>query len=197
MAEPQENAFVAELKTAAAQKEYERFKAAYQLQLERARATVALSILVWGPGKGSTSPVGPKRRDIYDALMNLGHNAMTSEELAGEAFACAFSEAAKEFAQAQEAHLIIVLIEEAPGAQGEVHEFASNPDLAQKFYIFVPKKYQHGYSAKGIIKDLDEGWHNVYWYDDEEVTACNLLKESIKCAEARRQVEYRRRRVRV
>jgi len=194
MVKPQENEFRFEPKTDAAKQERDRFKAAYQSQLELAQRKVALSILVWGPGKKSISPVSTKRRAIYDALTELGHNAVASEDLTAEAFACTFSEATKEFAQAQEAHLIIVLIEDSPGAQGEVHDFANDPDLAQKFYVFVPNKYRDGYSAQGIIRDLDHGWHNVYWYHDEEVTSCNILKKSIECAEARRQVEYRGRR---
>lgn len=175
-------------------REYARFQADYKKQLERVKEEVALTIMVWGPGKKSKSPVGPKRWEIYEALKDLGHNAVASEDLSGLTFTAGLSEASKEFAQAKAAHLVLVLIEEAPGALAETHDFASDPELASKFYVFVPTKYKEGYSGKGVIHDLDKGWHGVYWYEDDEVPACNILTEAVEWVETRRQVEYRRRR---
>ncbi len=183
-----------EPRTTAASREKERFDAAYQRQLEQAQQQVAFTIMVWGPGKKSKSPVARKRWETYKELLNLGHNAVASEDLTDTKFTGNFSEATKEFAQAKEAHLMIVFIEEAPGALGETHDFASDPDLAQKFFVFVPQKYRGGYSAKGVIRDLDKGWHGVYWYKDDEVPACAILTKAVEWVETRRQVEYRRKR---
>jgi hypothetical protein len=166
----------------------EQFEAMYQRLLRGAR-NVALNILVWGPNPQSGSPVAMKRIGIRDELCRLGHNAMFNEDLpdpAGEV-----SAKTKEFAEARAAQLIIDLVEGAPGASAEAHDFCNDPNIAPNMYVMIPTKYKDGYSAQGAIMDLDNGYGGVYWYADGELESCIVLKKAVKRAEARRQIIYR------
>lgn len=96
------------------------------------------------------------------------------------------SEKTKEFAQARAAHLIIILLEDAPGALAEAHDFCNHPDIASKVYVMIPQKYEGGYSARGAIKDLDDGYGGVYWYAEQDLQACNVCKHAVRRTEARR-----------
>lgn len=169
----------------AAQRERERFEAAYKAFLKEVQE-VSLSVLVWGPNPQSDSPIARKRNEIRAELESLGHNAMFSEDLPVQTGNV--SEKSKEFAQARAAHLIIILVEDAPGALAEAHDFCNHPDIAPNVYVMIPQKYQKGYSARGAIKDLSEGHGGVHWYKDEDLQVCNVRKQAVKRVEARRRM---------
>jgi hypothetical protein len=168
----------------AARRASTRFEAKYKAYMEDLRQKVALTILVWGPNLGSQSPVANKRKEIFQALQKLGHKAVFSENINVEVGNV--SEKMKEFAQALAADLIIILLEDAPGALAEAHDFCNHPDLAPKIYVMIPRKYEGGYSAQGAIKDLDDGYGGVYWYAEEELEICNVRTKAVRRAEARR-----------
>jgi len=164
------------------------FEKKYKALLKNTRE-VALTVLVWGPNPHAESAVANKRREILDALLKLGHHAAFSEDI--ENPIDGLSEKSLEFAQALAADLIIILIEDAPGALAEAHDFSNVPELATKIYVMVPQKYHKGYSAKGALKDLSDGYGGVYWYEDDELNRCNVLERAVRRAEARRQILYR------
>jgi hypothetical protein len=170
----------------AARRERERFLARYQRFLNEARE-ISLSVLVWGPGPTYTSPVAQKRRDIRDELIDQGHYAMFSEDLPD--FPGHFSTKAKEFAQARAAHVILILIEDAPGALAETHDFSGDPNISPKVFVLAPKKYRAGYSGQGALRDLSD-CGGVYWYDDEEVGRCNVLTRAVRRVEAMRNMRF-------
>ena len=170
-----------------ARRERKRFEARYEAFIKEAQE-ISLSILVWGPNPQSDSPVAKKRIEIREELIKLGHNAMFSEDLSLQTDN--LSEKSKEFAQALAAHLIIILVEDAPGASAEAHDFCNHPDLAPKVYVMIPKKYMQGYSAQGAIKDLSDGYGGVHWYEDEDLGICNVRKQAVIRAEARRWIYY-------
>jgi hypothetical protein len=114
-----------------AKRERERFEAAYRRLLGKGQ-DISLSILVWGPNPKLDSPVARKRSEIREELNNLGHNAMFSEDIHIQVDNV--SEKSKEFAQARAAHLIIILVEDAPGALAEAHDFCNHPDIAPNIY---------------------------------------------------------------
>lgn len=167
-----------------------RFDRIYRKRLAKVQK-VPLTILVWGPNPASETPAARKRLEIRDRLLVLGHNAMFSEELSN--VPGNISEKAKEFEQVQIAHLVIVLIEGAPGALAETHDFGNHPDLYHKFLVMVPKEYRKGYSALGAIRDLSDatGGGSVYWYEARDLAACNVLSRAEKRAEALRNIHYR------
>lgn len=170
-----------------ARRERERFEAVYKACLRKVQE-VTLSILVWGPNPQSDSPVARKRKEIREELKKLGHNAMFSEDLLNQTDNA--SEKLNEFAQAQAAHLIIILVEDAPGALAEAHDFCNHPDIAPNVYVMIPKKYEEGYSARGAIKDLSDGFGGVYWYEDKDLQICNVREQAVSRAEARRRIHY-------
>lgn len=171
-----------------AQRERARFDAAYQTLLHEVHE-VSLSILIWGPTRRSSSTVATKRREIQRALKRLGHNAMFSEDLPIQM--SNISEKSREFAQARAADLIIILMEDSPGALAEAHDFCNHPDIAPNVYVMVPKRYRSGYSGRGAIKDLDDGYGGVYWYSGKELASCNVRDRVVKRAEARRCIQLR------
>lgn len=171
--------------TEAARAERARFEARRQGILQEIRS-VSLSILVWGPGLKSSSPVARKRKEIREELIQLGYNAMFSEELSvsGQEF----SLKSEEFAQARAAHLIVILIEDAPGAIAEAHDFCNHPDIAPNIYLMIPQRYKDGYSGQGAIRNLENGYSGVYWYEDDEIGNCNVMRRALIRAEARREI---------
>lgn len=153
--------------------------------------SVAFNILVWGKSPTSDSPVARKRVEIRNALKQLGHNALFSEDIPSTASNAYDSEKTKEFPQAMAADFIIVLVEDAPGASAEAHDFGNHPDIAVKIVVFVPERYSEGYSAKGAIKDLEDGYGGVYRYAPSELTECRVLTKAVTRVEARRNMVYR------
>jgi hypothetical protein len=174
--------------TEAAKRKRAVFQEKYKAFMKNSRQT-ALTILVWGPNPQSDSPVANKRKEIVKELLKLGHHAAFSEEINGAEDG--LSEKSKEFAQAHGADLIIILVEDAPGALAEAHDFCNVPKLAPNIYVMIPQKYKGGYSAQGAIKDLSDGYGGVYWYEDNELKICNILERAVRRAEARRQILFR------
>lgn len=169
-----------------------RFDRKYESFLREAQKE-SLSILVWGQNPKRRTPPADKREEIRSKLRELGHNAMFSEEIPppnGTTAAGQLSEKSKEFAQARAADLVIVLVEDAPGALAETHDFCNHPEIGPKTLIMIPEAYQNGYSAQGAIADAGNAFGNVYWYKPEDVTECNLLGEAVKKAEALRNIHY-------
>jgi hypothetical protein len=170
-----------------AKAERKRFLRAYQKRLDEIRQ-FPLSILVWGPKLDAGNPVANKRRQIHQELIDRGHNAMFSEELPA---ACSFSERTKELAQIREADLAIILIEDSPGAQGEVNDFSGLSDIAPKLFVLVPDRYRGGYVAKGALQELERAHGGVFWYHPSDLAECKVASAAIERAEALRCLRYR------
>ena len=158
---------------------------------QKGELQIAFNILVWGMSPDRDDPIAQKRKDIGTQLLKDGHNAMFSEDLSHLNREPDLSETSKEFAQANAADLIIVLVEGAPGALAEVCDFCVRPDLAPKVYVMAPDSYKAGYAGQGALKELDEGYGGVYWYREEEVKACQVLTQACKRVWARRSIAYR------
>lgn len=183
--------------TPAARLERETFLRRYRELMEKIRDEVALTVFVWGPNPRAKTAAAAKRLAIRDALRRDGHNAQFSESIPLVSIPSAApraSEKSKEYAQARLADLIIILLEDAPGALAEAHDFGEDLDIIPNLRIFIPRRYRHGYSGKGMIADLEQGWRCVQWYGPAELRKCSVLTAALKAAEARRQVMYRARR---
>jgi hypothetical protein len=173
-------------RTSSAQNEMLRFMDCYEQYLNRIKS-LALTILVWGPSLAADNPIVKKRKDIYRALLEDGHNAILSEDLPRNAGNLSLK--SQELAQAYAAHLVIILIEDAQGALGELHDFGADPTIASKLFVLAPMRYYDGYSAKGILSLLEQGYGAVYWYQEEEIEQCHLLTRSLLRAQARREIQ--------
>jgi len=152
---------------------------------------VALSILVWGAGSRHRSAASAKRNEIRNRLIELGHNAMFSEEIDTDAETISLK--TRELEQARLAHLVVILVEDSEGALGEAHDFASHRDVVSKAFVLVPRKYQDGYSGKSVFRLLDEAYGGVWWYEEQDLTDCRVAAKAIARAEARRELEYQER----
>ena len=183
---------VADLRTVAARQARKSFVRRLKEQKERERL-IAFNILVWGMSPEKNDPIAKKRNDIREQLIEDGHNAMFSEELTSVSGGIGLSEKSTEFAQANAADLVIVLIEDSPGALAEACDFCNHSDLAPKIYVMAPDAYKTGYAGQGALKELDEGYGGVYWYQVGEVEACNLLTQANNRVQARRSMAYRHR----
>lgn len=177
--------------TKAARRERKAFLKRYQHLLDESRRQVALTILIWGPNPQADSPVARKRVQIRDRLTELNHNALFSEDLPRTGA----SLTTEEFAQAQSADLIVVLVEDSLGALGEAHDFGNHPDLSHKMFVLAPSTWRAGYSAQGALKDLEDGYGGVHWYVDDDIRECRVLGRAVARAEARRQIRFRAGRV--
>ena len=176
--------------TKAAKQARKNFERQLKKQQEKERQ-IAFSILVWGRSPDKKDPIANKRKDIGEQLLEDGHNAMFSEELTSLGDERGLSEKSKEFAQANAADLVIILIEDSPGALAEACDFCNHIGLASKIYVMAPDSYKTGYAGQGALKELDEGYGGVYWYQEDEVEACHLLTQASKRVKARRSMAHR------
>ena len=173
----------------AALKERRRFTKLFNQHLKKIES-VSLSILVWGPNPSSSSLIAKKRIYIKDLLINLGHNAMFSEDLVTENQHKSLTIKTVEFAQAKHADVILSFIEDSPGALAEVHDFCNEPTLAPKFFIMVPLKYKNSYSSNGAISLLEKAYNSVYWYSDDELKECSVVSKALSRVQALREMMF-------
>ena len=181
---------LSEPKTEAAKQARKNFERQLNEQQQKERQ-IAFSILVWGMSPEKNDPIAKKRKDIGEQLLDDGHNAMFSEDLTNLSNDRDRSEKSNEFAQAKAADLVIILVENSPGALAEACDFCNHPDLAPKIYVMAPDSYKTGYAGQGSLQELDEGYGGVYWYQEGEVEACHLLTQASKRVKARRSMAYR------
>jgi hypothetical protein len=174
-------------RTAAAERELARFRAAYERNLQRLQE-IALSILVWGPAPESGTPVARKRREIRDTLICQGHNAMFSEELAGDGGRASMK--SRELAQARAAHLVLILYGDSPGAIAETHDFCAHPEIAPKVLVIIPRKFKTGYAGRGALRDLELAHGGVFWYTDRDLDVCNVCTRAVVRAQALRNLRF-------
>lgn len=150
------------------------------------RESISLNVVVWGQHPKSTSEVGKKRKEIKQELIKLGHNVVFSEELAVEG--AYISLKAYELADAHAADVIIALVEDS-AALSETHEFGPYRNIAPKFLVLAPTKYQDSYSGMGILQDLT-GYGKVHWYKPSDLTACRVLETAVRHVETIRNHKF-------
>lgn len=175
-------------------REFARFMKAYRKHLDRLK-TICLTILVWGQSPSRDTLVSRKRKEIKEVLLNEGYNTLFSEDI-DPSIGEGFSEKTKELAQAKEAHLVIVLIEDAPGASAELHDFSAYEDLQPKFLVMVPRRYSEGYSGKGAIANLDAAYGNIFWYGEHDLSDCTVRKKALQKAQAMRELLFQAKKTR-
>ncbi len=134
---------------------------AEQQALLRKLLSEPLRILVWGPGnvapdaqgQGRKRAVVSKRIQIRDELINLGHAAIFSEHWPSDKPDISIK--VWELTQAHTAHLIVLLIEESPGGQGEMHDFSIYENVVHKLLVMFPRRYENSYAAMSVGHLLD------------------------------------------
>lgn len=175
--------------TPAAERERARFVAAYERNLHRLKE-VSLSILVWGPSPEADTPVARKRREIRDRLVDEGHYATFSEDVPGPAGGMSWK--TRELAQARAAHLVVILYGDSPGAIAEAHDFCTDPDIAPKVLVIIPREFRTGYAGRGAIRDLDDAYRGVFWYTDDDLSACRVCGRALRRAQGLRSLRFQR-----
>jgi hypothetical protein len=178
-------------KTTAAQLKYQEFKKRCEQDFEKLKE-IALTILVWGPSPKRADPIAQLRLQIIDELGEMGHNALKSEDLVEFGSGFLLSEKTKELIEAKNADVIIILIEDSPGALAELHDFLSFSEIASKILLFIPERYKGGYSAEGAVKDLEDAYHGVIWYTNEDLASSSIKSLAIKRVEGLRRMRFLR-----
>jgi hypothetical protein len=176
-------------RTPAAQQELSRFEARYEARLKDLDL-LPLTILVWGPGLKSDDLVAHKREQVRQELLDRGHVALFTEDIAGLPAEPGKNPSlrTREFAQAQSSHMVVILVEDSDGAKAEAEDFCNHPDIAPKAFVLAPHKYMGTYAAQGTFRLLGEGYGGVYWYKPEEMRSCNVLTQVLVRAQARREI---------
>lgn len=106
-----------------------------------------VSVLLWGPGIDSDSPLAAVRAELRARLREMGHAAFFSEELYDSSKP--ESPRLQQLAQAQEFDLI-VSTPCTPGSIGEIHDFAADRRVHAKILIFLNEQHLSGYSAQSL-----------------------------------------------
>lgn len=175
---------------------------AEQQALLRQLLSEPLRILVWGPGNVAPDAQGQERKravvskrvQIRDELINLGHVAIFSEHWPSDKPDISIK--VWEYTQAHTAHLIILLIEESPGGQGEMHDFSIYENIVHKMLVMFPRRYKSSYAAMSVGRLLDAAYRSVYWYADNEIEDCQVLAQALNRAAAMREAAALRKMVR-
>src|SRR4051812_27065280 len=95
---------------------------------------VPVSVLLWGPGMDSTSPLTAVRANLRSELRRNGHAAFYSEELCDPS--SHHSIRVQQLVQAQQFD-IVISIPCTPGSIGEVHDFAADRRVTAKMLVFL------------------------------------------------------------
>jgi len=115
-------------------------------RLEEVKRT-PVSVLLWGPGIDSTSPLAAVRLNLRQLLRANGHAAFYSEELCNPA--SGYSPRIQQLAQAHEFDLI-VSTPCTPGSIGEIHDFAADRRVHAKLLVFLNEEHVSGYSPQSL-----------------------------------------------
>jgi hypothetical protein len=115
-------------------------------RLEEIKRT-PVSILLWGPGIGSSSPLATLRLRLRQLLRENGHAAFFSEELCDAA--STYSPRIQQLAQAHEFDLI-VSTPCTPGSIAEIHDFAADRRVHAKLLVFLNEEHVSGYSPQSL-----------------------------------------------
>ena len=67
----------------------------------------------------------------------------------------------------------------------EVCDFCVRPDVASKVYVMAPESYKEGYAGQGALRELDEDYGSVHWYQDGDIVDCNVLTRACQRVQAR------------
>lgn len=159
-------------------------------QIEDLMNKAKLNIVIFGPSP-YYSELYKKRCQIKDLLNDLGHKATFPEDVwnQSELSKSGLNVSAAELIQISNADYIIC-IEDSPGSQGEMHDFARISNIAIKMLVCIDQNHRDGYSAKGVVR-IFEGLHGkVDWYQNPtDLTECHLATRIIeqvqKVAEAK------------
>jgi hypothetical protein len=96
----------------------------------------------------------------------------------------------REFAQAQTADLILV-IQSSFGSTAEVHDFAHFDRLGSKTIIFVDQDAGTGYSALGLLTELQSRYGNVHSYKyPDDIYSCHLLSTATERVQVMRRLKW-------
>jgi len=129
---------------------------------------VPVSVLVWGPGIDSSSPLSSTRADLRSRLRQEGHAAFFSEELCDSHLPDSIR--LQQLAQAQEFDLI-VSIPATPGSIGEVHDFAADRRVNGKLFVFLNQQFIAGYSAQSLSALNSVVSNRLFYYPSEDEAA--------------------------
>ena len=108
---------------------------------------VPVSVLLWGPGLKSTSPLAKVRLSLRSELRRVGHAALFSEELCDPRSKS--STRLQQLAQAQEAD-VVVSIPCTPGAIGEIHDFVVDRRVRAHTLVFMNEEHSDGYCLQSL-----------------------------------------------
>lgn len=161
-----------------------RFGLWYRPQLAKAMAT-QLSVVVWCPAVEMDGPIAAKRADIRARLRRLGHLVVDFAPNAPQESEHGVS--AEEPDHLSHADLIVILAEDDPLVVDQVTHFCQRADVIPKVKALLPERFEPLIEA-----DLDiliSGYTDVFWYDAADVEASNLVKQAVRCSEARRKVK--------
>jgi hypothetical protein len=106
------------------------------------KAMPEVSVWLGGPGKGHALYF--VRDLIGEVLRNGGFRVVLSEDYAGGAD---LPSKEVEEIEAQDFAIILAI---TPGASAEAIEFANDPLIRQKIYIYVPNEYKDGYIVRSL-----------------------------------------------
>jgi hypothetical protein len=162
---------------------WHRYPPARDIVLDRAMRTQLL-VVIWHPSNEHEGPIAKKRNEIIELLEHDRHIVIsTSTYFPHENSTVEPVDSPR----LRDADLIIVIAEDEPIVVEEVVVFCRQADILHNVYAMIPRRFR--FIVSSDLDHLISGYHAVYWYDDYEIDASNLVKETLKCSGARRKVK--------
>jgi len=175
----------------AAQRRLQRFMAEYKQSLRDDLESIAMAVIIWGPGIDVDSPVAQKRWEIKEALEKKGHAPLFSEGLDDEDDLQDLIESGqglllKALHQARSADFLILLLDDrATGVVSELH-ICTSKEMSAKVFVLVPRSLEGTFVHKGAIKMIEGGNGAICWYTPLELEESYVLTAAVKRVEERR-----------
>lgn len=140
---------------------------------------VSLSVAIWCPDPEPQGPIAAVRNEILEQLRNLGHRPVLSTQLTHVGNV--------EDGQAGEPDLIVIIAEDDSAVIEKVVRLCQQMDILPIVRAMLPGRYEFVIAAE--LETLINGFNGVLWYSDHDLKNSSLVKETLRCCEARRRVK--------
>lgn len=145
-------------------------------KVEAAISATPLSVIVWGPGgSASGDPLHRKRVQLREALLQADNAAIFSEQLASS-HAPGISPEVGEFAEADAADWIVILVA-SWGSLAEQVKFGGLADVGSKMLVLLPETSKGGFAEAAISGAFSP---KVVYFTQQAFEQCRLIAEVMK-----------------
>ena len=153
--------------------------------LSRHRAVNKLRVAVLGPDlQNPDDPGSQKRRQIFHALKDDGHDPFYPEDIADDSPMRSILNDERDDLSAPNVHLILILHTSTHGVLQEMSSFSHVDELVAKTVVLFPLEHYDPEDG-GVPSNTAREFPRRWTYTEEQFVSCRLVSECRKWAEQR------------